>query len=51
MIRAYIAHSVVVLWPLSVEQRGVGRLYWALLPWAGMWAYRDQAGAHDYPVE
>ena len=37
---AWVAYFIVQNWPFSVERRGVGAIYWALLPWAGTWAYR-----------
>lgn len=35
----WIAYYVVAWWPLSVERRGIGRVYWALLPHAGSYAH------------
>lgn len=43
---AWTAHLAVTRWPFSVEQHGVGRIYWALLPWAGAWAYAPNGGGH-----
>jgi hypothetical protein len=41
---ARCAHFAVVHWPLSVERHGTGRIYWALIPWAGLWAYSPDGG-------
>lgn len=42
---AWLAFRAVILWPFSVKQRGMGRLYWGLLPWAGLWAYHPNGGS------
>lgn len=42
----WLAYFAVIHWPLSVKQHGIGKVYWALLPYAGEWAYHpDGEGA------
>lgn len=38
----WIAYHVVTKWPGCVENRGLGRVWWWLLPWAGRHAYSDR---------
>jgi hypothetical protein len=41
---AYCAYRIVMLFPSSSypKKTVVGKIYWALLPWAGVWAYRKE---------
>ncbi len=43
-VAVWLAYQAVMHWPLSVAQRGIGRAYWALLPYAGEWAYHPDGG-------
>lgn len=39
MLWCWLAYHAVTKWPGRVENRGFGRLWWALLPHAGSYAY------------
>jgi hypothetical protein len=40
---AWLAYHTVIWWPVAVpRQTGIGRIWWALLPWAGRHAYSDR---------
>lgn len=44
-VAARAAYFAVRHWPLSVDRRGVGHIYWTLIPWAGLWAHHPDGGS------
>ncbi len=42
-IAAWLAFHVWTRWPFHTDNRGIGRVWWWLLPWAGLWGFQDDA--------